>query len=187
MNEKNDKFRAFFAVDISDEIRNEAVKLINYLKKQKSCHHVRWAKPENIHITIRFLSNITYEQFAKIIDQVGKGLEMLEPFTITFSDLIIFPSKHRPVAIALKPDPIAPLIKLNQIIERNLIGCDIKPEHRAFLPHLTLGKIKSRRAPELPPVRATGRSPLHVNNIILYKSQTGMDGSLYTPMVCIPF
>jgi 2'-5' RNA ligase len=186
MNEKNEKFRAFFAVDLSTEIRHEAVKLIQYLKKHYQ--HIKWTKPENLHITMRFLGNISYEQFAKIVDQVGQGLKAITPFTINFSDLVIFPSKHKPIAMALKPEPIAPLIKLNQIIEKSLIDCDIKPETRAFLPHLTLGKIKTRHVPI---VRAIYESPvqkleLNVNNIILFRSQTGMDGSIYTPLVCIP-
>jgi 2'-5' RNA ligase len=191
MNEKHEKFRAFFAVDLSPEIRQEAVKLIKNLARQKNLQHIKWTKPENLHITMRFLGNISYEQFAKIVDQVGQAIKAITPFTITFADLIIFPSKHKPIAIALKPDPIAPLIKLNQIIEKSLIDCDIQPENRAFLPHLTLGKIKIRRAPEVPSVGATGRSPiskleLNVNNIILFRSQTGMDGSIYTPLICIP-
>ena len=185
MNKKPTKFRAFFALDLPDEIRHEVVKLIKYLKKHYQ--HIKWTKPENLHITMRFLGNISYDQFEKIINQVGAAINPVTPFTITFSDLIIFPSKHKPIAIALKPEPMAPLIKLNQIIEKNLINCDIKPETRAFIPHLTLGKIKTRRAPV---IRANDYSPLrdmelNVNHITLFRSQTGQDGSVYTPIYCL--
>lgn len=186
MIEKPETFRSFFAVDLSDEVRYEAVKLIKFLKKQKHYQRIKWTKPENLHITMRFLGNISWSQYEQIVSEVSQDMQNIEPFTINFTQLILFPSPQKPIAIALKPDPMAPLIKLNQLLEQSVINCDVKPEPRAFVPHLTLGKIKTRRAPQLPEIEIPNME-LTIKDVKLFRSQTGMNGSVYTQLVCILF
>jgi 2'-5' RNA ligase len=180
--------RSFFAIDLNDEVRYEAVKLIKFLKKQKHYHHIKWTKPENLHLTMRFLGNISWLQYEQIVREVGQALHNIDPFSINFTELILFPSPKKPIAIALKPEPMALLIQLNQLLEQSVIKYDIKPEPRPFVPHLTLGKIKTRRAL----IRVNDYSPLpnmeqEVKDIKLFRSQTGMNGSVYTQLVCILF
>jgi 2'-5' RNA ligase len=181
------KFRAFLAIDITNEVRYEITKLIKYLTQQNLHANIKWIKPENLHLTIRFLGNITIAQYEEIITQVSIATTNIKPFSINYSDLIIFPSTEKPVAIALKPEPIAPLIKLNRLIENSMKICAIKPDSRPYLPHLTLGKIKNKpqnlKLPsiELPTMQFTAQ---HVE---LVRSDTGGENSpQYTTLVCIP-
>jgi 2'-5' RNA ligase len=184
--EEFQKFRAFFAIDINDNIRYEAVKLIKFLKKQKNYQDIRWTKTENLHITMRFLGNISNSEYQKITEQISQKIKNIKPFFIHLASLIIFPSIKKPIVIALQPEPLTQLIKLNQLIEKSIINCDIKPETKSFSPHLTLGRIIRRRHTfepfeiELPKMR------LKVYEIILYRSDLTKTGPIHTPLSRIP-
>ena len=121
LNNNQQKFRSFFAIDLSDDVHYETIKLIKYLKKQKHYQHIKWTKSENLHITMRFLGNISVEQYERIIFQVSEKIKDIKPFSISFTSLIVFPSPEKPVAVALKPDPLAALINL-RVLEHLLQG-----------------------------------------------------------------
>lgn len=184
--EEFQKFRAFFAIDINDNIRYEAVKLIKFLKKQKIYRHIRWTRTENLHITMRFLGNISNSEYQKITEQVSEKTKNLKPFSIHLASLIIFPSIKKPIVIALQPEPLTQLIKLNQLIEKGLTNSDIKPETKSFSPHLTLGRITRRRHIFEPFEIELPKMHLKVREIILYKSDLTKTGPIYTPLSRIP-
>ncbi len=181
-----EKFRAFIAIDFTDDVRNELTQFQKELKLQPELHSLKWTKPENLHITMRFLGNITPTQYNAITTALAHSLNEIEPCTVSLADLIIFPTSENPVALALKPQPIAILVKLNQLIEQAIIKCGIKPEPRPFLPHLTLAKIKPQRQLELPQIELP-KLQLPVKGVTLFRSDTSMEGSQYTPLVCVAF
>lgn len=173
--------RTFFAIELSDNTRKAVAAVIQQLKRKTGFSNIKWTKPEKLHITTRFLGNITNEQYEKITNNLVIDME---PFVITFKNLVLFPTKENPIAIALKPEPISPLIKLNQVLEQAVVACGLKPELRAFLPHLTLGKIKGKHCLELPEVKLP-RITISVKHITLFRSETSAEGSHYIPLVCI--
>lgn len=181
-----DKFRAFLAIDFADNIRYDLTQFQKQLKLQLELHLLKWTKPENLHITMRFLGNITPDQYDKITSSLADSLLDIEPFILSLTELIIFPNSKRPVALALKPEPLAPLLQLNQLIEQAVIKHGIKPESRPFLPHLTLAKIKHRRDLELPQIK-TPKFQTLARGITFFRSDTDQDGSQYIPLVCIAF
>ena len=57
--------RAFIAVDISPEIRKELIRIQSELKNSLK-GNISWVEPENIHLTLRFLGQITDKQLEEI-------------------------------------------------------------------------------------------------------------------------
>ncbi|KPJ67165.1 MAG: hypothetical protein AMJ43_05795 [Coxiella sp. DG_40] len=184
--EEFQKFRAFFAIDINDTIRYQTIQLIKFLMKQKHFRHIRWTKTENLHITMRFLGNISNKEYQQITKQVSEKIKNIKPFPIHLTSLVIFPSIKKPLVIALQPEPLTQLIKLNQLIEKGLINCDIKPENKSFSPHLTLGRITRRRHTFEPFEIELPKMHLKVREIILYRSDLTKTGPIYTPLTRIP-
>ena len=80
--------------------------------------------------------------------------------------------------------PLSDFIGMHQIIEKALLKCDIKPESRAFLPHLTLGKTKGKCYPINKEIKVP-QFNFTASNIKLFRSDMGNEGSVYTPLVCI--
>ena len=110
MNKDKNTFRAFFAINPPEHVIKHIIELIDYLKKQKSLQNVKWVPSENLHITMRFLGNITWSQYEQIITQITIAIKDYEDFYLKLSKLILFPSPQNPLTISLKPEPITALI-----------------------------------------------------------------------------
>jgi 2'-5' RNA ligase len=176
-------FRAFFAIDMSETANYKIVSLIKQLKASGKYPQIKWTKSENLHLTMRFLGNISFEQYTQLTSKVNDALKICAPFELHFTTMMLFPSKNRQIALALKPEPLAPLIQLNQILEQAAAACGLKPEPRPFVPHLTLGKIKGKPIYDFNPIKLSELTNM-INNLKLYCSETSENGSIYTPLVC---
>ena len=52
-------------------------------------------------------------------NKLQNDLKNFTEFELEFPTIFLFPNKEHQVALALKPEPIIPLIKLNQIFRKN--------------------------------------------------------------------
>jgi RNA 2',3'-cyclic 3'-phosphodiesterase len=179
----NDSFRAFFAIDLPKEAKQHIAKVISTLKKQKKYGFIKWTKTENLHITVRFLGNITPAQYQQIIENLKRDFTGLAPFKLSFSEIFMFPGPENPIVLALKPSPIIELVKINRTLENLLTGIDVKEEKRSFAPHLTLGKIEKHGYFSAPQLELPNLS-CEIKDVTLFKSELAAEGSIYTPMVC---
>jgi 2'-5' RNA ligase len=69
---------------------------------------------------------------------------------------------------------------LQEACERAAVAAGFEAETRAFRPHLTLGRWKEpARRPSLPEVDL---GPTSLDTLVLYRSQPGRTGSVYTPI-----
>lgn len=186
MEENPAKFRSFFAIDLSKEVQEQIVNLIDNIKKQRKYRNIRWSKPENLHLTMRFLGNISLVQYEKIVARVKEGVKDFETFILSFDELIIFPSPQHPIVLALKPEPLLTLLKLNQIIEKNLVNCEVQEEHRTFAPHLTLAKIRGKHHFKAPIIKLP-KLNFEVNRLQLYRSDPTEEGAKYTLLTSLAF
>ncbi|MCD6189658.1 MAG: RNA 2',3'-cyclic phosphodiesterase, partial [Thermococcus sp.] len=57
--------RAFIAIDINDDIRQRLVEAQEKIEKTKSAK-IKFVEPENLHLTLKFLGEITEEQAEEI-------------------------------------------------------------------------------------------------------------------------
>lgn len=146
---KNDTFRAFFAINPPQEVQESLVKITEPLRKDKSLKNIRWTKTENLHITLRFLGNITQLQFQEITAKVEQELNMFPTLNISLTELLWFP-KDKPRMIIVRPEPLVELLKLEMLLDKQVITCGIPEESRPYIPHITLCRMK----------KSKGHSPL---------------------------
>ncbi len=136
--------RTFVAVDIPNNLRSEIERIIEALKK--SAADVRWVKATSIHLTLKFLGEITEEKVKEVIKKIEDDIPGFDPLTIRLAKLGGFPNLNRPRVIWLGAMVIEEDLKaLQKAIEKNLQPLGFAPENRAFKPHLTLGRVKSQR------------------------------------------
>jgi 2'-5' RNA ligase len=81
---------------------------------------------------------------------------------------------------------------LSEAIETALMPLDFPPEEREFMPHLTLGRVRSPRGWER--VFSLIKENEHacfgeslINQLTLFQSELWPDGAIYTPLGSVQF
>ena len=136
--------RAFVAVDLNDEVRGSFGRIQDKLAASDA--DVKWVKPNNAHLTLKFLAEISEQDAESIkgfLDETAKGTR---PFTVAFSGLGFFPNERRPRVLWVGIDEgVDELRELAGKIDNMTATLGIPKEKREFSPHLTLGRFKSNR------------------------------------------
>lgn len=182
--------RTFIAIDLSNETK-EKLKLIQ-AELKRSDADVKWVDPENIHLTLKFLGEITEEQAGRIKETLNKIASNLKPFEITLSGIGAFPKLDYPrviwVGIEKGKKETEEIAKRT---EDELEKLGIEKEERAFTAHLTIGRVRSGRNKDALKDRVNSLNlqpttyhllPTNVNAIYLYQSTLTPKGPTYTPL-----
>jgi RNA 2',3'-cyclic 3'-phosphodiesterase len=135
--------RAFLSFDIEDPAIKKQLADMQMLAVQTGAD-LKPVETENIHMTIRFLGDITLNMADKIF------LEMqqikFKQFLVQLEGLGIFPSLNFPrVLWAGIAQGAEQLSNVFQQLEPKLRGLGLPPEHNAFSPHLTIARVRSPR------------------------------------------
>jgi 2'-5' RNA ligase len=138
--------RLFVGIDVGPDVRREAARAIDELKRRVDRvaprARVSWVRPERLHITVRFIGHVDQPVAARI------GAALASPLAVPPFDLVIattgsFPPRRPPrvlwAGIAAGVDPL-------RAVERE-VAARLDPlvpsdENRPYSPHLTLARIK---------------------------------------------
>lgn len=139
----SESIRSFLAFDIeSDTVLNRLATAQRQLVQTGA--DLKPVEPQNIHITIRFLGNITPVKVEKIFGAM-KQIQFT-PFTVQIKGLGAFPNPHYPrVAWAGILEGADQLKSVFNQIEPELRSLGFTPDHRGFNPHLTIARVRSGR------------------------------------------
>lgn len=134
--------RSFIAIDIPPQIRRELGNLQIALGKSKT-DYVKWVDPSIIHLTLKFLGNISAEQIEPIYTALQTALQDYEPFRLSVSSTGAFPGLNRVQTVwaGLSGD-LQTLAGLQQTLDNALLKLGFPKETRGFSPHLTLGRVR---------------------------------------------
>jgi 2'-5' RNA ligase len=140
--------RAFLAFELNDEETIE--KIENFLRRLKQNQpKLKSVKPENLHLTVKFLGNIPETRAPKIYKVINQGINqsVFQGKTYSFSlEGVGQFNKYSVIWVKLKGD-VSFLQKIKTKTE-NLLYKDlnIARDKRAILkPHLTIGRLKKER------------------------------------------
>lgn len=136
--------RSFIAIEISDETRNNLRSTISELREVKA--DVKWVSTVNLHITLKFLGNIKDDEIPKIMDIIRESSLGIEPFDLFIEGLGAFPDLKRPKVIFVNiKEENNNLFTLHERLEDKLSYLGVEKELREYKPHLTIGRVRSRR------------------------------------------
>lgn len=101
---------------------------------------VRWVKPENFHVTLKFLGDARNEVVPVVEKVIRKVAAQTQVFPLKLSGFGAFPTIRRPRVLWLGAEPTPALRCLKQDLEWALTRHGFEQETRAFHPHVTLGR-----------------------------------------------
>jgi RNA 2',3'-cyclic 3'-phosphodiesterase len=135
--------RAFVAFDIeSPEVRMNLVNMQTVAVKTGA--DLKLVEPENIHVTMRFLGDITLNMADKIYAEMQQV--KFKPFPVQLTGLGVFPSLNFPrVLWAGIAQGAAQLQNIFEQLEPRLQALGFQPDRNPFSPHLTIARVRSAR------------------------------------------
>jgi 2'-5' RNA ligase len=137
-----EQIRTFIAIELPVSIKS-ALSIIQDKLKLGSVNCVRWVDPDNIHLTLKFLGNVSAGRILLITESMNEAIIGIAPFQISLEKAGAFPNMRVPrvVWVGLSGD-INALLSVQGRIEEALAKLNFTPENRPFSPHLTLGRVK---------------------------------------------
>jgi 2'-5' RNA ligase len=138
-----DSVRSFLAFDIeSDTVLNRLASVQKFLFQTGA--DLKLVETQNIHITLRFLGNITPAMAEKIFGEMKRV--QFTPFNVQINGLGAFPNLRFPRVIwAGITEGAEQMKRVFSQIEPRLRSLGFIPNHKGFSPHLTIARVKSRR------------------------------------------
>ncbi len=138
-----ESIRSFLAFDIeSDTVLNRLAAVQNLLVQTGA--DLKLVEPQNIHITVRFLGNITPTMVEKIFEEMKKV--QFFSFTVQIKGLGAFPDlRYSRVVWAGITEGADQLKSVFSQLEPRLRGLGFTPDHKGFSPHLTIARVRSGR------------------------------------------
>lgn len=137
------KIRAFVALKTPPDWDIELGKLQEDLKSELRTKSIRWTKPEQVHITLRFLDSISREEAEIVAAALPAICEGHEPFSLQCEGLGCFPNVRRARVLWVGiGGAVERVRKLQEAVVLATREVGKPPEKRLFKPHLTLGRIE---------------------------------------------
>ena len=136
--------RLFVALEIPSTVRERFATLINQLRaleSKSSAKKPRWVRPENLHVTLKFIGHID----PALLDPIRATLAKVcsdGPVDLRFRGLGFFPNAKRPRVLWAGTAASPNLSSLARDIDSSLAKLGIPAEGRAFTPHLTLARCE---------------------------------------------
>jgi 2'-5' RNA ligase len=135
--------RSFLAFDIEDhEILRRLAEVQSMLANSGA--DLKMVKPQNIHITIRFLGDIQPHMIDSIYEEMKKI--SFNPFMVELVGLGAFPKLNYPrvvwVGIKKGPNELKDVFKQ---LEPRLRRLGFSPDTKGFSPHLTITRVRTGR------------------------------------------
>ena len=180
--------RAFIAVELPSGLKNELAELETQLKKA-SPPVVKWVDPNSIHVTLKFLGEVSEDSIEELMLAIEEAAQGILPFQFEVRGVGAFPNLERPqvlwTGVKGELDKIA---QLQKRIESNTEQLGSPRESRAFSPHLTLGRVRDEAGPNerrrlgklLADTTFTALHNIDVDAVNLMKSQLTPGGAIYS-------
>jgi 2'-5' RNA ligase len=186
--------RAFIAIELPPDIQDCLELISTQLKVQLGEKVVRWVPVENIHLTLKFLGDVSEKNLDVLQEIINAEAASQKKMEISIGRMGAFPKIRRPRVIWIGVESPPELLALQRSIEARTTRVGYPPDEREFSPHLTLGRVSRTASPS--DVRKIGEilnaSPVGflgaawVQAVHLFKSDLQPSGAIYSKMFTAP-
>jgi 2'-5' RNA ligase len=179
--------RAFLGIPITQDV----VSKIANVQKRLSTFDIKFVEKENLHFNLKFFRHIEEEKIDQLKETVKETCEKFERFDINISGLGAFPSKNyiRVIWLGVK-DGHNELVALANMIDNALETLGFEKEKQKFIPHLTLGRVRSGRNKEkmkeiVKELENIEIGSMKLDKVVLFQSKLGPNGPVYEDVFSI--
>jgi len=182
--------RTFIALELPDQAKLDIAAVQNDLTSAGL--KLRWVKPQNIHLTLKFLGEVDREKIADICDVLTAVACRHQFFNLQPRGLACFPGLKNPRVMWVGISGELDVLKaLQNDVENVLIPLGFNAEKRSFRGHLTIGRIKNRlNSRKLVEALRThsgfNSDSFNVKQVSVFESKLQPTGPIYTKLCELP-
>ncbi|HUV41222.1 MAG TPA: RNA 2',3'-cyclic phosphodiesterase [Sedimentisphaerales bacterium] len=179
--------RCFIAIDIDDKIRNALGDLQHQLENASGIKKgdVKWVEPQNIHLTLKFLGEITDPETVEVCNIVKDLVAGHKSFALDVESVGCFGGRSARVLWVGTSAAGDDLLRLQSDLDDRLAQAGWPKEERPFTGHLTLCRVRNPGAGVKLAQTSSQYKDLKVGTVLvdsvcIYQSQLTPKGPLYT-------
>lgn len=185
--------RSFFAIDLPEKIKQRLDKVSRQLQEGLDDVPIRWVPAENVHLTLKFLGDVSESNLEVIKDVLRTVVTNHEKFEISVGGLGAFPKARTPRVIWIGIEAPPELASIQRNLESETARLGYARERRSFSPHLTLARVSrnasSRDVYQVAEVLNSFRvgflGVARVEAVHLYRSDLHSGGAVYTNLYSV--
>jgi 2'-5' RNA ligase len=180
--------RLFLALELPPTVRDEIRRAQSELKGSHTGW--RWVRPENVHLTLRFLGEVDRSEADRHLPRWREVAQRCSGGTFRVEGAGVFPPRGRPRVLwtgILDPDPARFLDDLAATLESAARDLGFPAESRPFRAHLTIGRSgRGGRATVPGPQDIGPLGEVAVEEVVLFRSELRREGAVYTVLDRFP-
>jgi RNA 2',3'-cyclic 3'-phosphodiesterase len=179
--------RTFIALNLPTEIRDELYAALDPLRQRGL--PVRWAAPEALHLTLKFLGDIEGGEVTRLDETLATVAAKHARLELEVGAFGAFPSLRRASVLWVGVTATNPLMALQRDLELACSRLGYAREQRPFRPHITVGRTQSGSRPadvERLAASVDYRVRVGVETVDLMRSHLGGAGARYEALLRRP-
>jgi len=190
---EDQSLRLFVAVDLPGQVREELGRAQGELRRH-DLSHLRWVRPQGIHLTLKFLGETPAGRVAAITTALAGATRGRPGFRLALGAPGTFGNRRGPRVLWL--DVIGDIERLRGLqaaVEEALVEIGFPSEDRGFSPHLTLARVPQPARPGTAEriaqaLRAVTppRAEFDVREVVLMRSTLQPGGAVYERLAEFP-
>lgn len=141
----------------------------------------RWQSEDQLHLTLRFIGEVDRHVAGDI--HAALGTVHQASFEIALNGVGHFDRSGWPDAVWAGVTPQAPLHALHKKVDAALGRVGVAPDRRAFLPHITLARLRRSSGPVGDFMEQAGglsSAPFAIDCFALFESDLTVSGAVYS-------
>jgi len=183
-------FRLFVAIALPEPVRAEIIRTQQELRRLAPGDAVRWTRPEQFHLTLRFLGNVSGDAVDGLQQSVAAVCRKASPLALSAQGVGFFPNPRSPrvIWVGVK-DPGNRLIDFQTRIEAAVAPFSPEGGEKNFTGHVTLGRLKSPRPGDVQGLSAAAQwfdaktfGEWTAQQVEIIRSELSAGGARYTPL-----
>lgn len=185
--------RSFIAIEMPPGTRQELDAVEKQLQErlgQAARRAVRWVPAGNIHLTLKFLGDVSPQQMPALTALLQEEVARHPALDLVVAGLGVFPNPRRPRVVWVGCDGGAALASLARAVDQRVSTQGFPREDRPFSAHLTLGRVSDHAREEELAVLARAMAEanvgelarVRVESIHLFRSDLRPAGPVYTSL-----
>jgi 2'-5' RNA ligase len=181
--------RSFIAINLPATVKTEIGEIIGRLRTAGP--PARWVPAENLHVTIKFLDEISEDQVRPLIGAITAASGQTKPFELRLGGFGFFPNEHKSRVFWIGIESGFDVLKeLARNVDHQTTPLGFAPEKRAFSAHITLARFR-QPAPAGKLAAAAAHldyhsEPIQVKGIDLMQSMLSPKGAAYSVLGSVP-